>query len=114
MIYPKLISLSSTDLAAGGLPADGLRCFISMNATIGPNVSAGDNFSFVVATPRALAETSTFGWGRGLLIVEEFSWADIERSVNRLLAHSARSTWQEVAHSLNKELLWEFDGHQAN
>jgi hypothetical protein len=114
MIYPKLISLSSSDLAAGGLPAEVLRCVISMNATIGPNDSSGDNFSFVVATPSALAETRTFGWGRGLLIVEEFSWAGVERSVKRLLAHSARPTWREVAQCLNKELLWEFDGHQAN
>lgn len=114
MIHPTLISLSSSDLAAGSLPPDVQRCLISMNATIGPNGSSGDNFSFVVATPSALAESRSFGWGRGLLIVEEFSWGIVERSVSRLLAHSARQSWQEVAQSLNKELLWEFDGYQHN
>jgi len=115
MIFPKLVSFSSADLDTGAMPPDPEHCLVPVTATIGPTgSSAGDNFSFLVATPSALAESGTVGWGRGILIVESFSWADVERSINRLLAHAARDTWQEVAHALNKELLWEFDGYQPS
>ena len=113
MILPKLLSLSSTDLDAGALPRDPDHCLVSIVATIGPSSGiAGDNFSFLVATPSALAEAGTYGWGRGILIVESFSWAVVERSINRLITHAARDTWQEVAQALNKELLWESDSYQ--
>jgi len=113
MILPKLLSYSSTDLDVGALPPNPQHCLVPVMVTIGSACSAGgDNFSFVVATPSALAESSAFGWGRGILIVESFTWEDVERSLNRLLAHAARDTWEEVAQALNKELLWEFDGYQ--
>lgn len=113
MIFPKLLSYSSSDLEMGFIPSDPQHCLVPVTATIGPTGSAaGDNFSFLVATPSALAESGKFGWGRGILIVDSFTWAGVERSLNRLLAHAARDTWQDVAQALNKELLWEFDGYQ--
>jgi len=112
MIYPRLIALSSDDFDAGVLPDDLKHCMVSIVATIGPSSgNGGDHFHFVAATPSALAESRKFGWGRGILIIESFSWADIERSILRLLAHAARETWQEAALALNKDLLWEFDGY---
>ena len=114
MIVPKLISLSSADLGKDDSPTDPDNCFVSITATIGPlDSNGGDNFSFAVATPSALAESEHFRWGRGILIVSSFSWPAIEHSVNRLLAHAARNTWREVAQALNKELLWEFDNYQS-
>ena len=112
MIFPKLISLSSTDLDTGALPLVPEHCLVPIVATIGSTTDSGDDFYFVVATPSALAEAGKFGWGRGILIIESFSWTDVERAINRLLAHAARETWQEAAHILNRELLWEFDGYQ--
>ena len=115
MIIPKLIGLSSSDLATGELPPNPAHCVVSMSATIGPsNGTSGDNFSFVVVTPSAFAESSRFGWGRGTLIVESFSWLKVEHSVNRLLAHASRESWQDVAEVLNHELLWEFDGYRPS
>ncbi|VXB72693.1 conserved hypothetical protein [Luteimonas sp. 9C] len=112
MIFPKLLSLSSSDLAPGHLPPDPKHCIVQVLAKIGPScVSAGDDFSFAVATPSALAESKTFGWGRGTLVVDSFSWLQVEDAIDRLLAHASRPSWQEVAQALNHELLWEFDGY---
>lgn len=113
MIVPKLLALSSSDLGVGELPPDPTHCHVTMLATIGPGSgTAGHGFSFVVVTPSALAGSGTLGWGRGALIVASFSWPDVERAVDRLLAHASRPSWQEVTQVLNHELLWEFDGYR--
>jgi hypothetical protein len=114
MIFPRLLSLSSDDFDANASPDDVTHCCVSIVAKIGPSDSEGsDYFYFSAATPSALAESRTFGWGRGILIIESFSWVNVEKSVQRLLAQAARETWQEVALVLNRELLWEFDGHRT-
>ncbi len=113
MIFPRLLALSSDDFDAQSLPEDVTHCNVSITAKIGPSdCDGGDYFHFSAVTPSAFAESHIFGWGRGILIIESFSWANIERAVHRLLAHAARETWQEVALVLNKELLWEFDNCQ--
>lgn len=113
MIVPKLLNLSCSDLARGEPPANPKHCLVHMLATVGPDTgNAGDDFSFTVATPSALAESERFGWGRGTLIVDSFSWLQVEHSLNRLLAQASRSSWQEVAQTLNHELQWEFDGYR--
>jgi hypothetical protein len=113
MVFPKLLGLSSSDLGDGQLPIDPQHCVVQLVATIGPgDGSAGDIFRFTVATPRAITESQLFGWGRGTLVLDTFSWHTVQRWVDRLLAHAARPTWQEVAHALNHELLWEFDGYR--
>ena len=88
---------------------------MAITANIGASDGAGgDNFSFVVATPSALVESGTPQWGRGTLIVESFSWADVERMLGRLLAQASGETWQEIAQTLNKELRWEFEGYRPD
>lgn len=115
MIVPELLGLSSSDLAAGELAPDPAHCLVPMLATIGPSSgTAGDDFSFIAATPSAIAESGRLGWGRGMLIVDSFSWPQVERLVNRLLAQASRPSWQEVAQALNHELLWEFDGYRPS
>jgi hypothetical protein len=112
MIVPRLLELTSTELGPGQLPADPRSCTISITAIIGPDITGGDNFSFEVATPSALADAQRSEWGRGLFITQAFSWSEVERVVRRLLAGAARESWQEVAQELNKSMLWEFDGYQ--
>ena len=112
MVTAHLVSLDSTDLARGVLPVDPKNCCVALNAAIGPKGSSGaENFAFSVVTPRYLAEHREARWGRGLLLVETFSWTTVERMVERLLAHASAATWHEVAAKLNHELLWEFDNY---
>jgi len=110
----KLRSLHSPDLDVGSSPSDPNDCRVLIEATIGPADSpGGDIFSFLAVTPAALARLGT-QWGRGSLIVQSFSWSEVERTLGRLIAQSTRPTWHETAAQLNKELLWEFDNYSPH
>ena len=102
----------SSDLEEGALPPDPSNCSVILTATIGPKGGeGGDNFTFKAVTPLYLQEHPGARWGRGLLIVDSFSWATARRMLDRLIAHAARPSWQEVAAELNKELWWEFENY---
>jgi len=84
-----------------------------LQASIGPKDAEGEElFEFQVITPIFLAKNGLPRWGRGLLIVEQFSWQAVERALERLLAHAHRKTWAEVAAVLNHEIQWEYDNYQ--
>src|SRR4051812_38399776 len=98
MVTAHLISLDSPDLRPDALPLDPENCSVVLSAVIGPNGSPGaENFAFTVVTPRYLADHSDARWGRGLLVVNAFSWPSVTRMVERLIAHASGSTWGEVA-----------------
>ena len=85
-----------------------------LQASIGPKGAEGEElFEFQVVTPSFLAKEGLPRWGRGLLIVEQFSWETVDRALERLLARAQRNTWAEVAVVLNHELHWEFDNYQS-
>jgi hypothetical protein len=113
MVFPKLKSLVSADLAATALPNDPDNFSISFQAVIGTAESdGGDIFSFTAVSAGFLAIERRTIWGRGLLVVPEFSWPTVQSAVERLLTQSARSTWPEAAAEINKVLCWEFDNYQ--
>lgn len=113
MITPCLKNLLSPALERPGLPPDPADCSVVLQASIGPKDAEGEEiFEFRVVTPAFLAKSGLPLWGRGLLIVEEFSWPVVERAIERLLANARGSTWTEVAAVLNHELHWEFDHYQ--
>jgi hypothetical protein len=109
-----LKSLHSPDLEKGTAPLDPSDCRVLIEATIGPPDSpGGDIFSFIAVTPAALARLGT-EWGRGSLVMQSFSWNDVERMLGRLIAQSTRPTWHETAAQLNRELTWEFDNYSPH
>jgi len=113
MIVPQLKSLSGGILEPPAVPPNPRDCSIAVQASIGPKGAEGEElFEFMVVTPTFLAKDKLPRWGRGVLIVDEFSWPTIERAIERLLAHAHRNTWAEVAAVLNHELHWEFDNYQ--
>jgi hypothetical protein len=112
MITAHLFSLDSTDLARDAVPSDPTNCCVSLTAKIGPSGGrGGDNFAFEVVTPRYLLEQGSGQWGRGWLVLDEFSWSAVDRMVRRLLTHASAPTWADAAQKLNQELRWEFDGY---
>jgi hypothetical protein len=112
VIFPRLKGLTSPDVDQHRLPASPDDCAVVVHAEIGPSEGDGaDLFSFQVVTPRWLLRAGDVRWGRGLLIVEEFSWPTIEHDVKKLLLHTARGTWPEVAAEIAKELHWEFENY---
>jgi len=111
MAIPVLHHLSSPDLERGALPANPGSCAIAINAEIGLATGGADNFSFTVVTPDQTLTHDGYRWGRGYLIVHEFSWAEIERALAKLLLHADRESWRETAAVLAQNLHWEYDGY---
>lgn len=115
MVFPKLKSLLSADLVAPSLPEDPKVFSVPFEAVIGPpNTEAGDIFSFTAVSPEFLASQCRVTWGRGLLVVHEFSWPTMQAAVERLLTQAARPTWPEAAAELNKVMCWQFDNYQRS
>jgi hypothetical protein len=86
---------------------------VVIQASIGPKNEQGEElFEFSVVTPKFLARSRELPrWGRGLLLVDEFSWEAVEHAVKRLLMHAHRATWREVTVVLSRDLDWEFDNY---
>jgi len=69
-------------------------------------------FSFVVVTPLALARLSLPRWGSATFITDEFSWVEVDRAIDRVLARCRRATWLEVSAALSQHMSYEFDDYQ--
>lgn len=112
-MFPELKRLVSPDLERGTLPPNPKDCSVFLEAEVGPVGAEGaDIFGFTVVTPEAVAKCRERRWGRGYLLLMEFTWEEAEQAVSRLLAQCTGASWQEIAWKLNKELLWEFDGYR--
>ena len=113
MISPELRELFNAELDGRKLPSDPLDCHVAIQASICPKGEPGEElFEFSVVTPKFLARSGELPrWGRGLLLVEEFSWEAVERAIDRLLMHAHRPTWREAALALSRDLDWEFDNY---
>jgi hypothetical protein len=112
IIIPEIKSILSPDLTNGELPNDPEDAAVFVEANIGPkNHDASDIFSLKVVTRKHLANDTGTIWGHGMLVVDRFSWQVVESTLQKLLLHCYRSTWDEVANQINKHLDWEFDNY---
>lgn len=114
-LVPEIKTIISPDLEYGSVPAEPDNCSVFVEAEIGIKGKDGaEIFSFTAVTLKYLASNLEARWGRGYLIVKEFSWAHVESMLGRLLAHAHKNTWSEIAYVLSKELNWEFENYQES
>ena len=110
MIIPTVKALISPDLNRPALPLDPEHCAVSFEAEIGDKNGLGaEIFQFTVATPNAVLRAGGVVWGRGYLMVDQFSWSAVDGALEKLCLHAWRATWAESAAELAKELHWEFE-----
>lgn len=106
-------SIISPDLEYGEDPAAPDSCSVLVEVEIGEKTTEGaDIFSFNVVTPKYLVANPFTSWGRGYLIMESFSWSEVESILNKLLSFVNEETWDGVAKNLCKELHWEYENYQ--
>ena len=109
---PIVKSIMSPDVDRPALPPDPSHCSVFIEVEIGPSGESGaEIFSFSVVTPSKLIGGGPV-WGRGLLVLDEFSWAGVDVALSKLLRHCEGATWSEVSSQLNKELHWEFENYR--
>jgi Immunity protein 8 len=114
MKIPKLVSLTSNDLARDQLPLDPTDCELTFTASIGCDGVSGDNFQFVVVTPSALAKSQYTGWCKDYLLIQDFSWAQVDNYVANLLASVRGESWAEIAEQLHQFMDWEFYNYRPS
>jgi Immunity protein 8 len=108
----ELKGLISPDLRKPLTPEDPMNCSVLIEANIGQKGSDGSEiFNFVVVTPQWLVANSEVRWGKGYLLLPEFSWQEIERMIGRLITSASGESWQEIAIKLSKYMDWEFEGY---
>jgi hypothetical protein len=111
-LRPELKSLHSPHLPEGQLPDDPSHAEVFIQAFIGPVSGEGEeSFGMTVVTPSMLAGFEFPRWGRGLLLVDCFSWPAVQTAVEKLLRHCSGETWLEVGQKINRYLEWEFDDY---
>ena len=112
-IVPEVKSFYCSDLEYRREPDEPDNCSLPIQVDIGIKGGEGaDIFSFVAATPKALQNEIGYRWGRGLLILETFSWAQVEDAVEELCADMSGASWEQVARELNRWLHWEYDSYR--
>jgi hypothetical protein len=94
----QLKGVFSPHLNEPNLPDDPECCFVLMFADIGQRGSAGaDQFNFHVVTPRYLSENPEVRWGRAYLLMPAFSWSEVTRMLERLVANTNAQDWRGAA-----------------
>lgn len=115
MIYIETKELFSPEIDKPDLPTEPDCCSVHMYADIGIKGKEGaDHFYFRVITPKFLLEHPEVRWGKGYLLMPEFSWSETERMINRLVLSITANTWDEAARKLSAYIDWEYDNYQPN
>jgi immunity protein 8 of polymorphic toxin system len=89
---------------------------ILVEAMIGPTDREGEEaFDFMLCTPQWIAhelQTRDRRWGRATLLVSEYSYEVLERTVARLCQRVEGSDWSQVAEVLSRWMQWEFEDYR--
>ncbi len=105
MLYPELRDIVSPHLEPPALPPDPDNCAVEFTALIGPRGGTlAEPFGFTVVTPSFLAASPEPVWGRGLLVVNTFSWQTVAVAVAQLLAQCASADWDGISSELLRNL----------
>ncbi len=109
----ELKSLFSLQLAKDEAPKYPDCCLVCVMADIGVKGKEGsDQFNFYVVTPKYLLNNSEVRWGRGYLLMPEFSWETIKKMVENITSTVCADNWEEAAEQLCKYFEWEFENYQ--
>jgi hypothetical protein len=109
----ELKRLFSTEITPPEIPEDPTCCSVLIYADIGEaGKESADQFNFLIVTPLFLLAHPDVQWGKGYLLMPEFSWAEIENRVQQLVSSISADSWDEATNKLSKYLEWEFEDYQ--
>ncbi|MED1795184.1 Imm8 family immunity protein [Brevibacillus nitrificans] len=108
-----IIPVIKHEIDVTGSPEKEDDFWVSICVSIGPAEELGaDFFYFYVASPKFLLRTLEVNevlCGRGVLILNTFDLLLIKKKINEIVKACIRPTWKEVAESINKYGIWEYD-----
>lgn len=88
---------------------------LSLRIRIGLDCTQGaDDFELFICTPKWLEEAVWEArWGRGLLIVREYDFSNINGLIQDYVNRCEGDSWETIVTQLSKVFSWEFDDYQA-
>jgi len=90
---------------------DPKNCSVWITVEIGLGEGNGaDQFNVQVVTPEYLRLCKKPMWGKSILIVESFTWEEVEESIRELLSGISADNWDDATKILTRYMNWEFDG----
>lgn len=112
----ELRALYSSELGKPQLPEEPECCAVLMYADVGRTgkaaTEASVTFNFTVITPSFLVKHPETRWAHSYLLVEAFSWNEVERMVYRLVSSVSADSWEKAAAQLSRYMICEFDNYQ--
>ncbi len=112
-MHLEIKELFSTEFNEPETPNDPECCSVYMYADIGEKgIKGADQFNFRVVTPKFLVAHPEIRWGKGYLLMPEFSWQETERMLERLVSSISADSWEDAAKKLCNYLEWEFENYQ--
>ena len=91
-------------------------CFL-IQAMVGPKDGLGEeSFDFTCCSPAWISrqlEQEPALFGRGLIIMNTFSYKDLMRIISSLCDRTLGDTWEDIANTLNRFGDWEFQDYIA-
>ena len=113
---PELRLLYSSDLPHSGvdLPEDLENFWVVIHAEIGIEGEDGaDRFTLYVTTLKFLSDSMSIPiFGRGLLILESFSWEVIRRFIDGLCLKNEGHSAKSVMNKLSRFMIYEYEGYE--
>ncbi|HDS1091113.1 TPA: Imm8 family immunity protein [Stenotrophomonas maltophilia] len=94
---------------------DGGDFSIDVRVNVGMvDVSGGDDFDLNICTAGWLSRNSPSAlWGRGILVVREFEFSEIESVISSYVDSCEAENWAGIVAKLSRVMRWEFDDYQS-
>lgn len=114
---PQIKTLHSPDVEnLNGWVPEGNSFYVLLQLGIGPkDEPASDNFEVILASPEGLrtkctGESIVIG-DRGLLVLQEFDWLQVQNHLRHVVASCSGRDWIEVSAKLQRFFFWEYEDY---
>ena len=111
-VRPEVRGIHSPDLEYGDLPDHPDDCSVFIEASIGAKGETGADLFGFEATTLSQLPNKLPRWGKGLLILERFSWHSVETALDQLVRECEGFSWSDCCAQLCKALNWEYENYK--
>lgn len=89
-------------------------CSVRVSVDIGVHDEDWVNYFYIqVVTPEYLSSCGKSMWGRSLLVIQIFTWDEVERMIEEFVTGISTESWDDAVKILTRYLDWEYEGMEA-
>lgn len=109
-MQPRIESLCDDGGFTERLTFDPANCAVWVTVTVGFGEGGGDLFTVQVVTSDYVKSCDKPLWGNNLLIIDNFTWEDVETAIHDMLSGISAENWEHAANQLSRYMRWEYEG----